>query len=341
MKADFPPGWAELLDRQAQVVSRRQALAHGLTADAVENRLRSRRWHVVHRGVYATFTGDVGREALLWAAVLRAGPGAALSHQTAAELVGLSDTPSEVIHLTVPLDRHPGPVRGVVVHRSVRIGSATHPAQLPPRTWVEETVLDLVQTAVSLDAACGWLSRAVGRRLTTAARLGRALDDRAKMRWRADLKTILADVRDGAHSLLEHRYIRDVERAHGLPAAKRQVKTVVRSRTRFLDNLYAEARLAVELDGQIAPPAEERWADVRRDNAHAAVGILTLRYSWADVTLRPCEVAQEVASVLRERGAAPAVHRCGANCTVALVPTRTRMIVTGSPQKSAVNWSRS
>ena len=186
---------------------------------------------------------------------------------------------------------------------------------------------------------CGWLSRAVGRRLTTAARLGRALDDRAKMRWRADLKTILADVRDGAHSLLEHRYIRDVERAHGLPAAKRQVKTVVRSRTRFLDNLYAEARLAVELDGQIAHPAEERWADVRRDNAHAAVGILTLRYSWADVTLRPCEVAQQVASVLRERGAAPAVHRCGANCTVAFVPTRTRMIVTGPPQKSAVNRS--
>jgi len=317
--------WSELLDRQRHVVSRRQALAHGLTADAVENRLRSSTWRAVHRGVYATFTGDLGRESLLWAAVLRAGSGAALSHQTAAELIGLTDMPSQVIHLTVPRDRHPEPIRGAIVHRSGRIGAATHPAQLPPRTRVEETVLDLVQASDSLDDAYGWLSRAVGRRLTTAARLRRALDDRAKIPWRADIKMILSDVGAGAHSLLELRYIRDVERAHGLPAARRQVKIVVKSRTRYLDNLYARARLAVELDGQLAHAVEQRWADMRRDNAHAVAGLTTLRYNWTDVTLRPCEVAQQVADVLRVRGAAPAVRRCSVGCPVgvALTPPRT------------------
>jgi hypothetical protein len=44
-----------------------------------------------------------------------------------------------------------------------------------------------------------------------------------------------------------------------------------------------------------------------------------------------------VARVLRERGAALAVRRCGANCTVALMPTRTRMIVTDSP--GGFSWS--
>jgi very-short-patch-repair endonuclease len=289
----------------------------------------------VHRGVYATFTGDLGREALLWAAVLRAGVGAALSHQTAAELIGLTDTPSKVIHVTVPLDRHPEPVPGVVVHRSWRIGLATHPAQIPPRTRVEETVLDLVQTSISLDEACAWLSRAAGRRLTTAARLQRALDDRARIRWRADLELILADVSDGAHSLLEHRYIRDVERAHGLPAARRQVKIVLGSRTRFLDNLYAEAGLAVELDGQIAHAIEERWADMQRDNAHAAVGIITLRYNWADVTLRACRTAQQVVDVLRERRTVLTPRPCSPGCPV----TATPMILTDLPQTAAANRS--
>ena len=44
----------------------------------------------MHRGVYADFTGAPTREAQLWAALLRAGPGAVLSHWTAAERHGLA-----------------------------------------------------------------------------------------------------------------------------------------------------------------------------------------------------------------------------------------------------------
>jgi len=49
------------------------------------HRLKSAKWRRVQRGVYATFTGPVHREARLWAALRRAGPGAMLSHETAAE----------------------------------------------------------------------------------------------------------------------------------------------------------------------------------------------------------------------------------------------------------------
>ncbi|HEX5293224.1 MAG TPA: hypothetical protein VFX25_30495 [Streptosporangiaceae bacterium] len=129
MNPESTSAWLALLELQSGVVSRGQVLGHGLDDDMIENRLRSRRWRPVHWGVYATFSGRLSREAVLWAAVLRAGPGAALSHQTAAELLGLTGDRSDVIHLTVPLGRHPAPIRGAVIHRSGRIGAATHPVQ--------------------------------------------------------------------------------------------------------------------------------------------------------------------------------------------------------------------
>jgi hypothetical protein len=73
----------EYLDRLAQfqcgVLSAQQAIAGGLTRDMIRARLRSRRWRKLQYGVYATFSGEPTRDAVLWAAVLRAGPGAALS----------------------------------------------------------------------------------------------------------------------------------------------------------------------------------------------------------------------------------------------------------------------
>ncbi|HMH90598.1 MAG TPA: hypothetical protein VK586_05885 [Streptosporangiaceae bacterium] len=315
MRTQTDPDWAELLARQRGVVARSQSLRHGLGDDIIGSRLRSGRWIAMHRGVYATFSGEPGREAVLWAAVLRGGPGAVLSHQTAAELLGLADEPGEVIHLTVPGGRHPEAIRGVQVHRSGRARAAAHPVQLPPRTRVEDTAIDLTQSAACLDDACGWLCRAAGRRLTTAARLRAALDSRPKVRWRTDLEIALAEIGSGAHSLLEHRYIRDVERPHGLPPATRQARTGSGLRSRFVDNLYEDARLAIELDGQVAHAIEERWADMHRDNVHAAAGILTLRYNWTDVTERACIVARQVGEVLQQRGSAVTLRPCRPSCT--------------------------
>jgi hypothetical protein len=310
MNPESAPAWLALLKVQSGVVSRGQALRHGLNLDAIEYRLLSGRWRPVHRGIYATFGGPLIREAVLWAAVLRAGPGAALSHQTAAELLGLTDQRSDVIHLTVPLGRHPAPIRGAVVHRSGRIGPATHPAQLPPRTRVEETTIDLTQSAASFDDAYARVCRAISSRLTTAARLRAALEARPRVRWRTGLATALAEAGSGMHSILEARYVHDVEVPHGLPAATRQARTTQVPLSRYVDNLYEEAGLVVELDGRAAHGIAQRRADMRRDNAHAAAGIVTLRYSWADVTERPCTVARQVAEVMARRGVPVPLHPC-------------------------------
>jgi very-short-patch-repair endonuclease len=263
-------------------------------------------------------TGELSREATLWAALLGAGPGAVLSHETAAELDKLMDEPSAVIHVTVPADRHRLEPPGVMIHRSRRIDQAGHPGLDPPRTMIEETVLDLTEAAAVFDDGFAWIARACQRRLTTPTLLRIRMDFRKKLRWRAELCEALADVEAGVHSVLEYRYVRYVERAHGLPKAKRQAYALARGRSVYRDVLYLEYGVVVELDGRAYHPVDERWRDLHRDNAAAADGIITLRYGWADVTRRPCEVAAQVAAVLQRRGWAAKPRRCGPSCPAAV-----------------------
>ena len=146
----------------------------------------------MHRGVYAAFTGKPGRRAELWGVLLRAGPDAVLSHQTAAEVWGLLNGVEPVIHVTVPHGSDPdryGKIPGVVIHRSRSLERSRHPVLTPPRTRVEETVLDLIDCARSFDEAYDWICRAIGRRRTTAARIQAALEARPRIRWRQDDRT--------------------------------------------------------------------------------------------------------------------------------------------------------
>jgi hypothetical protein len=131
------------------------------------------------------------------------GPQAVLSYHSAAELDHLIDDPAAWIHLTVPRARRVSPIRGVQLHRSERVRGARHPALTPPRTRIEETVLDLAGAAPALGDACGWIARAVGRRLTTPGRLSAAVQQRQRLRWRTELTELLAADAAGAHSVLE------------------------------------------------------------------------------------------------------------------------------------------
>jgi hypothetical protein len=251
----------------------------------------------------------------LWAAVLSAGPGAVLSHQTAAELAGLNGGPSDVIHVTVPSNRRVTRTQGIVIHLSDRAAATRHPAKLPPQTRIEETVLDLVDAARTIGVAAAWITRGLGSRQTTQGKLRQALEQRARIRWRSELAELLTPDAAGLHSILERRYQRDVERPHGLPIASRQVQFRTGDHNEYRDALYEAFRTAVELDGDTTHGADTRWRDVRRDNAAAADGIVTLRYGWFDVTQTPCQVAAEIARVLASRGFAGA-RPCSACCPV-------------------------
>ncbi len=304
----------EDLERQAGVISRQQALQGGLTPGAIRSRLDTGKWVRLVPGVYATFTGEVTRLGRLWAAVLAAGPGALLSHNTAAELVGLVDNAEDPIHVTVPVDRKVVAIPGVRRHRSIRASSASHPTRLPPQTRVEETVVDLTQTSRTAEEAMNWIVRACARRLTTVDRLRTGFEDRNKLRWRAPVTALLKDVEAGCHSMLELAYLRQVERAHGLPAAHRQVVRLRRGGRWYDDVRYNDYATVVELDGQAAHPVYYRGRDALRDNAGVAEGLAILRYSAIDVASRPCHLAAEVGTVIHRNGWLGQLRRCGPNC---------------------------
>jgi very-short-patch-repair endonuclease len=211
---------------------------------------------------------------------------------------------------------------------------------------IEETVLDLTEAAATFDDAFAWAARACQRGITTPTLLRMRMDRRKKLRWRGELSQALPDVGAGAHSTLEYRYLRHVERAHGLPRAERQARAVERQaraverqaraverqvraveggRVIYRDMLYRRYGIAVELDGRAGHPADTRWRDIRRDNTAAADGITTLRYGWADVTDHPCDVAAQVAAALQRRGWTEAPCSCGPSCPLG----RNKSFVTG------------
>lgn len=306
--------WSFLLDSQRGIVSTPEVRQVGVPRGAVRHRLHTGQWRRMHRGVYATFTGEATREARLWAAVRRAGPGAMLSHETAAEMHKLADKPSSKIHITVPRSRRPAqntPIRGVVIHRS----DLSHPQRLPPwqvpRTRIEDTVLDLVAAASTFDEAYSWISRALSRELVSAGMIRDALSARSRVRWRVWLAEALAEGGEGIHFPLERRYARDVEGAHGLPKARRQARRVIEGKAHYKDNWYAEYGVCVELDGAAYHPPEQTRKDKRRDNVNLAVDdTRTYRFDIVDVTERACLSAAMVAASLRRHGWRGRPHPC-------------------------------
>ncbi len=112
MDTKIPPSLRRVTAEQAGVVSRQQLLRAGVSRTTVDSKHKRGLWQQIHPGVYGTFTGTAPWEAHLWAAVLYAGPGALLSHETAAEVLRLTDRRCPVIQVTIPASRRVRPPEG-------------------------------------------------------------------------------------------------------------------------------------------------------------------------------------------------------------------------------------
>ncbi|SEF08306.1 type IV toxin-antitoxin system AbiEi family antitoxin domain-containing protein [Jiangella alba] len=309
-------GLRELLERQAGLVSSAQLRGLCLDPRVARRWVAAGRWQRPHRGVFAAFSGPLGRTAHVWAAILWATPDAVASHATAAELHGLTDRLDDRIHLTVPVSRRVrGQAGGVDVHYAHRLPLTRHPTANPPRTRLDDTVLDLVDVSSRARDVETWVTMAVQKRLTTSTRLADALMRRKKIRWRAMVEAMLVDVAEGAQSPLELRHLRAVERAHRLPAGVRQRRRAG-ERVIWVDVDYERYHTRVELDGRVGHDGEGRFRDRRRDNAGTVRGAWTLRYGHTEVFGEPCRVAQEQARVLRDRGWTGRPKRCGSTCAI-------------------------
>ena len=309
------PAWQQITAGQHGVVARYQLLESGLTRSQAARYLNNGLWRTIFPGVYLTHRGLQSDEATAWAALLYAGRGAALSHGTALWLDGVLDQAPAITHLSIPEHRRATPQPGLRIHRSISLPPKVHPSRSPTRTRLEESVLDHLEIAGPA-TVIDILTRSAQRRLTTAGRLRNALADRARHPHRRLIEEVLVDVDKGVQSPLERRYLREVERAHGLPRGHRNRAEHNESATKYRDVRYGPWCTVVELDGEAAHPPDEAFRDLDRDNLLTLAGDATLRFGWHDIATRPCVVAAQVAQALQGRGWPGAPRPCSSGCSV-------------------------
>lgn len=302
--------------RQSGVLTTAQLQAAGVLRSWVAYQVRAGRWQRLHQGVVVVHSGPVDWRARAWAALLYAGAGAALSHESAARLWGFTRHEPTTIEVSVPGHRRVRPTEGV----RIRVREDMPQASAGLRTVTRsETTVDLVAASRSVDDAVGWLARAV-RAGTFPEAVAESAHRRTRFRHRDLLLDLLHDGVLTTESPMEHRYHRDVERAHGLPSGTPQARHRVAGGWIRADCWY-DVGVRVELDGYLAHPGGRTDRDVWRDNAVALERLeLTLRYRWWHVAVTPCTTAGQVAQALRGRGWVGAPRRCGPSCTIPTSP---------------------
>lgn len=279
----------------------------GISLESVRWALASGRWVALHPGVYLTTPGRDDWEVRAVSVLLSVGGPVALAGSSARFAWGLERREPETADVVIPAARRAAVRPGLVVTRTRRFDEQVHATAWPHRTTVEHSVL-AVKRSDPADRVLALVARACQQGLTSEARLAEALASRPGQPHAALLRECLADVGAGAESAAEIRYVRDVERAHGLPVATRQV---VLGQNRRCDNLYADQHLVLEIDGRLG---HEGWTgrvrDGVRDRAAARQGRLTVRGYWPDVAVAPCTFAEEVGFLLRLRGWRGAPRAC-------------------------------
>jgi hypothetical protein len=321
----------ELLASQDGVIARWQVLAAGGTRSDITRRLARREWARIHPGVYVNHTGPPSWNQLAWAAVLYywpaalAGPSALHAHKVR----GYEPRDGGPIHVCVDRTRSVTRRVGIVVHQIARADTLWQENLSPPRQTVEHALLDVASRKKRLESVIAAVADAVQAGRTTTARLWTALGERRKLRHRALLRSVLTDVDDGVRSVLEQRYYRKVELAHGLPRAKRQQPLVLGGKKGYPDVEYAGFGVLVQLDGRVGhTDSLDKWADLERDLLAVVESILALRVGWAQV-LDPCRLAAIVGRILQRRGWTGQVTACGPKCTALDAPGASEAVQTG------------
>ena len=149
------PRIAALAERQHGVVELSQLRALGAPESTVRGWVGGGRLIRLHHGVYAVGHAALRAEGHYLAATLACGPGAALSHASAAALWGIRASAAATIDVTSPA-RYGRKKDGLRVHRGERVRSDELTIERGvPCTTVARTLLDLasVLRGRGLDAA--------------------------------------------------------------------------------------------------------------------------------------------------------------------------------------------
>lgn len=287
---------AALAGSQHGVVGRWQLVELGFADEAIRLRLAAGRLHPLHRDAYAVGHRIVTKRGKWLAAVLAMGPGAFLSHRSAAALWGLAgDRPK--VDVTAPRGKQIRPGRkGIQVHRCQFQPDEVTIRDGIPASTVARTLFDLAERSRPYELKSAWDEASRLRLLRVpevTAVYERGRGRRARTRIRPLLTAEQRHVEDSA-SPLEERFAEFVL-AHLLPPPQTNVlvgKDVV-------DALWANARLIVELDSwefHAHRAAFEKDRD--RDTDHLLAGYRTVRVTHRRLSEEPERLAAQIRALL-------------------------------------------
>jgi Protein of unknown function (DUF559) len=266
-------------ERQWGVVSRAQLLDVGVSPAGIATWRRRLRLHVVHRGVYSLGHRALRVEGHRLAAVLACGPGAVLSHRSAAAHWGLLATDQIGIDVTAPRGRHAGP--GIRLHssRSLDEKDTTNHDGIPI-TKVPRTLLDLAATARS-----DQLERALAQAMYLRVYDHRAITDVvARSNGHRGTKILLlatAQEPKLTRSKWEARMLRLVRGANlPVPLCNEPFHAPDHGECKP-DFHWPSQRLIVETDGWEAHGTRAAFeSDRAKDAALTAAGYRVVRFTW-------------------------------------------------------------
>jgi very-short-patch-repair endonuclease len=263
---------AALAGRQYGVVTRKQLRCLGVGETGIEERLRTKRLHRLHRGVYSVGHRVLRSEAYRMAAVLACGPGAVLSHLAAAAHLEIRPSSASRIDVTVPARSGRRSQAGIRLHRSGNL----QPEDVTvhegiPITTVARTLLDLAD-ALNDQALKRAIDEADYLRLLDLTALV-AVVDRNPGRSGARVLKAARGPAELTRSVLEDRFL-ELVRRKGLPRPR--VGAYLEGYE--VDFYWPEANLVVEIDGFAAQGTRSRFeGDRRRDRVLGRRGIRTMR----------------------------------------------------------------
>jgi hypothetical protein len=261
-------------------------LGLGFTKSGIEHRVEAGRLHPIVRGVYAVGRRDLSREERWMAAVLACGPGALLSHRSAAALWGFGKEHRDYIDVSVSRASEVR-LNGVRCHRRPSLSSRELTVHLNiPLTQPVRTFLDLA-TVTGPKTVERAINEADKLEVIDADALREALDDHPGQPGIRLLRHVLDKHTFRLSDDELERLFRPIAAAAGLPVPL--TKQIVNAFE--VDFFWPDLGFVVETDGwryHRTPSAQTR--DALRFQAHVANGLTPLRFSHYQVKYEPAHV---------------------------------------------------
>jgi len=294
---------AALAGTQQAILKLEQICELGLGAAAVRQRAAAGRLHRQYRGVYSIVPRNLlTREGRWLAAVFAAGPGAVLSHRSAAALHGLRPFSGVTIDVTIPtrtMRKQPG----IRIHRSTTLTEKDVTiVDGIPCTTVARTLLDLAD----VENRRG-LERAFDQSEIAGAFDLRAIEDQLERNFTRRAAGLV-------RAVLEEHYIgrtptwNELEeavltvcRAAGVPEPEVNQWLVLPDGGQAIrpDFMWRRERVVLEADGRATHGTSQRFErDRRKDQRMIVAGWRSIRTTWRQVFRRPDELRVTLATVL-------------------------------------------